>query len=116
VGNLEARRDWGYAGDYVRAMWMMLQQSEPDDYGVATGETRSVREWLEECFGHLGLDYRDYVVVDPEFLRPAEVDQLIGDPSKARRKLGWQPEVSFRQLAHMMTDADLELVRSQTRR
>mgnify|MGYP005850749809 CR=1 FL=1 len=116
MGNLEARRDWGFAGDYVRAMWLMLQQSEPDDYVVATGETHSVREWLEEVFAYHGLDYRDYVVVDPEFLRPAEVDQLIGDPAKARSRLGWQPEVSFRQLAHMMANADLELVRSETRR
>jgi len=113
MGNLEARRDWGYAGDYVRAMWMMLQQSEPDDYVIATGETHSVREWLEECFGYLGLNWQDYVVVDPQDLRPAEVDQLIGDPSKARQKLGWKPEVSFKELVRLMVDADLELVRQQ---
>ena len=113
MGNLEARRDWGYAGDYVRAMWMMLQQSEPDDYVIATGETHSVREWLEECFGYLGLNWQDYVVVDPQYLRPAEVDQLIGDPSKARQKLGWKPEVSFKELVHLMVDADLALVRQQ---
>jgi GDPmannose 4,6-dehydratase len=113
MGNLEARRDWGYAGDYVRAMWMMLQQSEPDDYVIATGETHSVREWLEECFGYLGLNWQDYVVVDPQYLRPAEVDQLIGDPSKARQKLGWKPEVSFKELVRLMVDADLELVRQQ---
>ncbi|MCL6429460.1 MAG: GDP-mannose 4,6-dehydratase [Anaerolineae bacterium] len=116
MGNLESRRDWGFAGDYVRAMWLMLQQDEPDDYVVATGETHSVREWLEECFGYLGLDYRDHVVVDPQYLRPAEVDQLIGDASKARQKLGWKPEVSFRELVHMMVDADLELARQQTGR
>jgi len=115
VGNLESRRDWGYAGDYVRAMWLMLQQGEPDDYVVATGETHSVREWLEECFGHLGLGWRDHVVVDPQFLRPAEVDQLIGDATKARAKLGWQPQVSFRQLVQIMADADLELVRRRLR-
>jgi len=115
MGNLEARRDWGYAGDYVRAMWLMLQQSKPDDYVIATGETHSVREWLEECFSYLGLNWQDYVVVDPQFLRPAEVDQLIGDPSKARRQLGWQPEVSFQQLARLMVDADLELLRRQLR-
>lgn len=116
MGNLESRRDWGFAGDYVRAMWLMLQQDEPDDYVVATGETHSVREWLDECFGYLGLDYHDYVVVDPQYLRPAEVDQLIGDASKARQKLGWKPEVSFKELVHMMVDADLELVRQQTGR
>jgi len=116
MGNLESRRDWGFAGDYVRAMWLMLQQDEPDDYVVATGETHSVREWLEECFGYLGLDYRDHVVVDPQYLRPAEVDQLIGDATKARQKLGWKPEVSFRELVRMMVDADLQLVRQQTGR
>lgn len=115
MGNLEARRDWGYAGDYVRAMWMMLQQSEPDDYVIATGETHSVREWLEECFSYLGLNWQDYVVIDPQYLRPAEVDQLIGDPTKARQKLGWKPEVSFKELVHLMVDADLELVRQQVR-
>jgi len=115
VGNLESRRDWGYAGDHVRAMWLMLQQDQADDYVIATGETHSVREWLEECFSHLGLDYRNHIVVDPEFLRPAEVDQLIGDATKARQMLGWQPEVTFKQLVHMMAGADLELVRQQLR-
>jgi GDPmannose 4,6-dehydratase len=115
VGNLESRRDWGYAGDYVRAMWLMLQQSEPDDYVIATGETHSVREWLEECFAHLGMDYREHVVVDPQFLRPAEVDQLIGDATKARQKLGWEPEVSFKGLVRLMAGADLELVQRQMR-
>jgi GDPmannose 4,6-dehydratase len=113
MGNLESRRDWGYAGDYVRAMWLMLQQPEPDDYVVATGESHSVREWLEACFEHLGMDYRRHVVVDPQFLRPAEVDQLVGDATKAREKLSWQPEVSFRQLAQIMADADLALVRQR---
>ena len=116
MGNLEARRDWGYAGDYVRAMWMMLQQSVPDDYVIATGETHSVREWLEECFSYLGLNWQDYVVIDPQYLRPAEVDQLIGDPTKARERLGWRPEVSFKELVHLMVDADLELARQQMRR
>ena len=115
VGNLESRRDWGFAGDYVRAMWLMLQQDQADDYVIATGETHSVREWLEECFSHLGLDYRNHIVVDPEFLRPAEVDQLIGDATKARQMLGWQPEVTFKQLVHMMAGADLELARQQLR-
>jgi len=116
MGNLEARRDWGYAGDYVRAMWMMLQQSVPDDYVIATGETHSVREWLEECFSYLGLNWQDYVMIDPQYLRPAEVDQLIGDPTKARERLGWRPEVSFKELVHLMVDADLELARQQMRR
>ena len=116
LGDLEPRRDWGYAGDYVRAMWLMLQQSEPDDYVIATGETHSVREWVEECFGYLDLDYRRHVVADPQFMRPAEVYHLIGDSSKARQKLGWRPEVTFQQLARMMVDADLELVRQRLRR
>jgi GDPmannose 4,6-dehydratase len=96
MGNLDAKRDWGFAGDYVRAMWLMLQQDAPDDYVVATGERHSVRELLECAFGYLGLDYRDYVTVDPQFLRPADVEELVGDASKARRELGWEPEVSFR--------------------
>lgn len=107
LGNLEARRDWGFAGDYVRAMWLMLQQEHPDDYVVATGETHSVRELVEIAFHHVGLDWREYVVQDPAFYRPAEVDLLVGDASKARRELGWQPTVSFRQLIEMMVDADL---------
>ncbi|HOG48109.1 MAG TPA: GDP-mannose 4,6-dehydratase [Anaerolineae bacterium] len=113
MGNLEARRDWGYAGDYVRAMWLMLQQDQPDDYVIATGETHSVREWLEECFGYLGLKWQDHVEIDQRFIRPAEVDQLIGDATKARTKLGWQPEVSFQQLARLMVDADMALVQRQ---
>lgn len=110
MGNLEARRDWGYAGDHVRAIWMMLQQEKPDDYVVATGEAHSVRDFLEEAFGYLGLDYRDYVVVDPQLIRPAEVDYLVGDATKARKVLGWEPTVSFSQLVRMMVDADLALL------
>ncbi len=113
MGNLEARRDWGYAGDYVKAMWMMLQQDEPDDYVIATGETHSVRELCEVAFGHVGLDYRDFVDVDKRFYRPAEVDLLVGDASKARRVLGWEPTVTFEDLVKMMVDADLELLRRE---
>ncbi|HYN88003.1 MAG TPA: GDP-mannose 4,6-dehydratase, partial [Ardenticatenaceae bacterium] len=111
LGNLEARRDGGYAGDYVRAMWQMLQQDEPDDYVVATGETHSVREFCEIAFDYVGLDYKDYVVVDEAYFRPAEVDLLVGDPSKAGRVLGWEPSVSFEELIRMMVDADLEALR-----
>lgn len=110
MGNLEARRDWGYAGDYVRAMWLMLQQEKPDDYVVATGEAHSVRDFLEQAFGYLALDYRDYVVVDPQFIRPAEVDYLVGDATKAREVLGWEPTVSLPELVRMMVDADLTLL------
>jgi GDPmannose 4,6-dehydratase len=113
MGNLESQRDWGFAGDYVRAMWLMLQQSEPDDYVVATGETHSVRELCEVAFGHVGLDYRDYVTVDPRFLRPAEVDQLVGDAAKARQKLGWAPKVTFEGLVRMMVDADMAVVKAE---
>jgi GDPmannose 4,6-dehydratase len=113
LGNLEARRDWGYAGDYVRGMWLMLQQDQPDDYVLATGETHSVRELCEVAFGHLGLDWRDYVVVDPKHYRPAEVDLLIGDASKARRVLGWEPCVRFDQLVRMMVDADLQAIQGR---
>jgi len=108
LGNLEARRDWGFAGDYVAAMWMMLQQDVPDDFVVGTGDTRSVRELCEVAFNHVGLDYRDYVKQDPKFFRPAEVDLLVADASKARAKLGWTPKVSFHELVRMMVDADLE--------
>ncbi len=108
LGNLEAKRDWGYTGDYVRAMWLMLQQDEPEDFVIGTGEAHSVRELCEVAFSHVGLDYRDYVVVDPRFFRPAEVNILLADPSKARAKLGWQPRVSFEELIQMMVDADLE--------
>lgn len=108
LGNLDARRDWGFAGDYVRAMWLMLQQQEPDDYVIATGVTHSVRDFVEAAFDYVGLDYRKYVVIDPRFVRPAEVDLLQGDASKAREKLGWKPEVSFEDLIAMMVEADLE--------
>ncbi len=110
LGNLEARRDWGFAGDYVRAMWAMLQHDTPEDFVIATGETRSVRELCEAAFGEVKLDWRDYVVVDPNFLRPAEVDLLVGDASKAKEKLGWEPEVSFGELISMMVANDLELL------
>ena len=111
LGNLEAKRDWGFAGDYVRAMHAMLQQPEPDDYVVATGENHSVEEFVQLAFGHAGLDWRDHVVSDPKFTRPAEVDYLIGDSSKARRVLGWKPTVDFEGLVKMMVDADLANLR-----
>jgi GDPmannose 4,6-dehydratase len=114
LGNLDAQRDWGYAGDYVRAMWDMLQQSEPEDFVIATGETHSVKEFLEIAFGHVQLNWQDHVVQDERFLRPAEVDHLVGDASKARRVLGWQPTLSFEQLVRKMVDADLALLSSQT--
>jgi GDPmannose 4,6-dehydratase len=107
LGNLKAQRDWGFAGDYVLAMWMMLQQNEADDYVIATGESHSVEELVETAFGHVGLDWRKYVKTDPRFLRPAEVDHLIGDASKAHKVLGWKPAVSFQGLVRMMVDADL---------
>ena len=107
LGNLDARRDWGYAGDYVEAMWLMLQQPTPDDYVIATGEMHTVRELCEIAFTHAGLDWKKYVVQDQRFFRPAEVDLLVADASKAARKLGWKPKVNFRQLVHMMVDADL---------
>ena len=108
LGNLDAQRDWGFAGDYVRAMWLMLQHEQADDYVIATGESHSVRELVEVAFEHAGLDWQKYVRQDPRFLRPAEVDHLIGDPTKARAALGWQPEVDFKALVRMMVDADLE--------
>ena len=111
LGNLDARRDWGFAGDYVRAMWLMLQQPQPDDYVLATGETHSVRELCEEAFSHLGLDYREYVVLEAESFRPPESAQLVGNPAKAHRVLGWKREVSFRDLVRTMVDADLEALR-----
>jgi GDPmannose 4,6-dehydratase len=107
LGNLDARRDWGFAGDYVEAMWLMLQQDTPDDYVIGTGHTCSVRDLCESAFAAVGLDYRDYVVQDPRFFRPAEVDLLVADPSKAARHLGWEPKVSFQELVRMMVDADL---------
>ena len=108
LGNLDARRDWGFAGDYVRAMWLMLQQEQADDYVIATGVTHSVRELVELAFSHVDLDWRSYVRVDPALLRPAEVDLLIGDPGKAKRVLGWEPSVTFERLVAAMVDADLE--------
>jgi GDPmannose 4,6-dehydratase len=109
MGNLDAKRDWGYAGDYVKAMWLMLQQDQPDDYVVSTDELHTVSEFCEKAFGRVGLDYRDHVVVDPRYFRPAEVDLLLGDSTKARRRLAWQPQVSFEHLVDMMVDTDLEL-------
>ncbi len=110
LGNRDAQRDWGFAGDYVQAMWMMLQQDEPDDYVIATGETHSVQEFVEIAFGHAGLNWEEHVKLDPKFIRPAEVDLLIGDPSKAKAQLGWEPSVDFRGLVEMMVDSDLEAI------
>ncbi|HXL79348.1 MAG TPA: GDP-mannose 4,6-dehydratase [Pyrinomonadaceae bacterium] len=112
LGNLDAQRDWGYAKEYVEAMWLMLQQDKPDDYVIATGETHSVKEFLEETFSYLDLDWRDYVEFDAKYVRPAEVDVLIGDASKAKRVLGWEPRVTFKQLVRLMVDADLATVNS----
>jgi GDPmannose 4,6-dehydratase len=108
LGNLDAKRDWGYAPDYMDAVWMMLQQETADDYVIATGETHSVREFLDEAFGHLDLDWKKYVEIDPRYYRPTEVDLLIGDPTKAKTKLGWQAKVNFKQLVRLMVDADLQ--------
>jgi GDPmannose 4,6-dehydratase len=108
---MDARRDWGFAGDYVRAMWLMLQQDQPDDFVIATGETHPVQELVEIAFQRVDLDWREYVVLDERFMRPAEVDLLIGDPAKAKQKLDWEPEVGFRDLVHMMVDADLARIR-----
>jgi GDPmannose 4,6-dehydratase len=116
MGNLEAKRDWGFAGDYVEAMWMMLQQKKPDDYVIATGVAHSVREFIQLAFNHVGLDWKKHVVIDPKFIRPAEVDHLLGDSSKARSKLGWQPRVDFDHLVRMMVDADLARVREEIER
>jgi len=113
LGNLDARRDWGYAGDYVEAMWLMLQQDMPDDYVIATGETHTVQEFLDVAFGHLNLDWRPHVKIDSKFYRPTEVDLLIGDASKAKRQLGWEPKVGFEELAVMMVDADLLMERER---
>ncbi len=113
LGNLEARRDWGFAGDYVNAMWCMLQQETPGDFVIGTGETHSVREFCEEAFSHVGLDYKDFVVQDPRFYRPAEVDLLVSNPSKAKQVLGWQPKVSFKELVKVMVDADLERLKAR---
>jgi GDPmannose 4,6-dehydratase len=116
LGNLEARRDWGYAGDYVEAMWLMLNQDVPDDYVVASGETHSVQEFCEVAFARAGLSWRDHVTVDPRFVRPAEVDVLLGDAAKARTRLGWKPRVAFRELVEMMVDADLARLAAAARR
>lgn len=115
LGNLDAKRDWGYAKEYVEAMWLMLQQDNPDDYVIATGETHSVKEFLEEAFSCVDLDWHDYVELDPAYLRPAEVDHLVGDASKAKRVLGWEPKVAFKELVHLMVEADLALVNNKTR-
>jgi GDPmannose 4,6-dehydratase len=113
LGNLDARRDWGFAGDYVYAMWLMLQQDQPDDFVIATGETHSVREFLEAAFGRLELDWEQYVEIDPRYFRPAEVDVLCGDMSKAKKLLNWQPKVHFQELVRLMVDADLDLARAE---
>jgi GDPmannose 4,6-dehydratase len=113
LGNLEAKRDWGFAGDYVEAMWIMLQQDQPDDYVIATGETHSVREFAEKVFEKLDLDYKEYVEIDQRYFRPTEVDVLLGDSTKAREKLGWKPKVGFYQLIDMMIDADMELAKKE---
>jgi len=113
LGNRDACRDWGFSGDYVRAMWLMLQQDQPDDYVVAMGVAHSVKDLVQEAFSHVGLDWQEFVRTDPRFLRPAEVDHLIGDPAKARRVLGWEPSVDFKKLVHMMVDADLERLSRQ---
>jgi GDPmannose 4,6-dehydratase len=115
LGNLEARRDWGFAGDYVQAMWLMLQQEEPDDYVIATGESHSVHELVQHAFGHAELDWQKYVVIDPIFKRPAEVDVLLGNAGKARERLGWEPKVHFPELVRMMAQADLDRCRALTR-
>lgn len=112
LGNLDSRRDWGFAGDYVRAMWLMLQQDIPDDFVIATSETHSVEEFLGEAFSYMDLDWKEYVVQDPQFMRPAEVDLLVGDPTKAGKKLGWEPTVTFRQLVRLMVDSDLRMLRN----
>ena len=110
LGNLDAKRDWGYAPEFVEAMWLMLQQEKPDDYVVATGETHTVREFLELSFGHAGLDWEKYVDKDPRYYRPAEVELLLGDPSKAKKQLGWEPKTKFKELVTLMTDADIEML------
>ena len=113
LGNLDAKRDWGFAGDYVETMWLILQQEKAEDFVIATGETHSVKEFLGEVFGHLGLDWQEYVSIDPRYYRPTEVDILQGDASKAKKVLGWEPKVSFQELARMMTDADMELAENE---
>ncbi len=115
LGNLDAQRDWGFAGDYVRAMWLMLQQPKAEDFVIATGISHSVRELVEIAFGRVGLDWQKHVKTDPQFLRPAEVDHLIGNPAKAKKVLGWEPKVNFKQLVEMMVDADVDRLASQPR-
>lgn len=112
LGNLDAKRDWGYAPEYVEAMWLMLQQETPEDYVIATGQAHTVKEFVEECFGHLGLEWQKYVEIDPQYLRPAEVDLLIGDATKAKKQLGWEPKVTFKELVRIMTQADVELLKN----
>ena len=116
LGNLDAKRDWGYAPDFTDAMWRMLQQDEPDDYVIATGEAHSVRDFLDEAASHIGLDWERHVEIDPKYYRPAEVDALCGDPSKAREKLGWEPKVTFKELVRIMIDADVKATRGPARR
>ena len=113
LGNLDAKRDWGFAGDYVETMWMMLQQDEPEDFVIATGEAHSVRDFVEAAFSRLNLDWERYVEIDPKYFRPTEADHLQGDSGKAREKLGWQPRVSFDALVGMMVDHDLEMARQE---
>jgi GDPmannose 4,6-dehydratase len=113
LGNLDAKRDWGFAKDYVEAMWLMLQQDEPDDFVIATGETYSIREFLDMVFEELELDWQEFVEIDPRYFRPAEVDLLLGDPSKAKKKLGWSPRTDVRELARLMVEHDLELARRE---
>ena len=113
LGNLDAKRDWGFAGDYVEAMWLMMQQDRPDDFVIATGQTHSVREFLDEVFGYLELDWQKYVEIDQRYCRPTEVDLLLGDPAKAKKELGWEPKVMFKDLARMMTDADMAIAKSE---
>jgi GDPmannose 4,6-dehydratase len=114
LGNLDAQRDWGYAKEYVEAMWLMLQQDEPDDYVIATGETHAVNEFLGEAFSHVGLDWHELVEIDPAYFRPAEVDLLIGDPTKAEKKLGWKPKTKFKELARLMVDADVAALKQES--
>ena len=113
LGNIDAKRDWGFAGDYVEAMWRMLQHDEPDDFVVATGETQSIRQFLDYSFEHLDLDWNDYVEIDPRYFRPTEVDLLLGDYSKAKEKLGWEPKVDCKQLAQMMVDSDMKMAKNE---
>lgn len=112
LGDLDSARDWGFAKDYVQAMWLMLQQETPDDYVIATGESRTIRELLETAFSHVGLNWQDYVMIDDRFKRPVDAHELLGNPAKARRQLGWKPSITFEELIHLMVDEDLKAVRS----